>query len=167
MKMNPLNIPIHEAGHVVVCQELGIPMNKAVADANGGYTDFERNKGLLDARLCAFVAGTIAEHLFGVEEGRFLRISAQLGNQDYREFEENGSDDLAEAKHYATVLTQGELEDKRMCIRKAEDKAKYLLNRNAKAVCAIAQGLWLSGEVTDSQAKNLIAYYRDSRADPD
>jgi hypothetical protein len=167
MKMNPLNIPIHEAGHVVVCQELGILMTRAVVDANGGYTDFERNIGPLDKRLCAFVAGTIAEHLFGVEDGRFLRISAQLGNQDYREFEANGSDDLAEAKHYAEVLTQGELEEQRNCIREAEDRAECLLNRNSKAVCAIAQGLWLSGEVMDSQAKDLIASNRDSRGEPD
>jgi hypothetical protein len=88
MKTPPANYAIHETGHVVVCQVLGIRMIRATANPSEPFIEFgDQQRNDFASWLYMWVAGLVAEHLYGTEMGRLPLITASSISKDTEGFQ--------------------------------------------------------------------------------
>jgi hypothetical protein len=155
------NYAIHETGHVVVCQVLGIQMIRATARPPEPSIDFgDQPRDDHSSWLCMWVAGLVAEHLYGAETDRLPLISAQFGKRDYSHFFRNADEDATQARTAASRLGVCLGLTEHECLLAAEERASDILRRHVSAVRAIEAELQQKEEITYARAKELLDLFR-------
>jgi hypothetical protein len=158
VKSPPANYAIHETGHVVVCQVLGIRIIRATANPPGPFIEFDdQERDDYGSWLCMWVAGLVAEHLYGTEVGRLPLISSQHGKPEYSVFFRTSEEDATQARNCASQLCVSSARTISDCLLAAEERARDILRRHVSAVKAIEAELIQKEEITDARAKELMA----------
>jgi hypothetical protein len=161
MKMNPVNIPIHEAGHVCVYAEFGLSIDGVEITDDGASADYVYQTLSPDKQLTMLVAGTVAEHEFGSAVGRFALISKQLNDPAYKTFQDNPAEDLGAAVQIADNPFLRHCNPPFLdSIIQAEREARSILKKWEGAARAIADVLTVSKKLYADEIKQLLNQHR-------